>query len=164
MKFMPIDQDDDDDGDGNLDFDSMAAKIAADGGCVVVPDNLKQKTLSKTKRPGDADDQAAPAGNKATPAGDASVAAKEEEEPVEYDEHGKVALILARAKRFVCVCVCVCVCALLSVFALCACNLCRVSCVCRKCMHMRIIITSYHNHTTARHQVRQACGDAQEER
>ena len=117
MKFMPIDQDDDDDGDGNLDFDSMAAKIAADGGCVVVPDNIKQKMLTKTKRPGDGDDTATPAGDKATPAGDASAAAKEkEEEPVEYDEHGKVASILARdalERSFLC--------SLLSVSALRAC-------------------------------------------
>ncbi len=122
MKFMPIDQDDDDD-DGNLDFDSMAAKIAADGGCVVVPDNVKPKMLSKTKRPGDAD-------NSATPAADASAAAKEkEEEPVEYDEHGKVASILAHEKMFF-------LCSLLAVSTRCACILrCdrmhALPCVCR---------------------------------
>jgi len=32
MKFMPIDQDDNDDDGPEMDWDSMAAKIAADGG------------------------------------------------------------------------------------------------------------------------------------
>ena len=64
MKFQPIDQgDDDDEADADLDWDAMAAKIAADGGSVVLPDDIKQKMLKRSKRQGDGDDKTAPAGD-----------------------------------------------------------------------------------------------------
>jgi hypothetical protein len=92
MKFQPIDQgDDDDEADADLDWDAMAAKIAADGGSVVLPDDIKQKMLKKSKRQGDGDDKTAPAGDASAAAQEKAEVAKEKgEEPIEYDEHGKV--------------------------------------------------------------------------
>jgi hypothetical protein len=92
MKFQPIDQgDDDDEADADLDWDAMAAKIAADGGSVVLPDDIKQKMLKKSKRQGDGDDKTAPAGDASAAAQEKAEVAKEKgEEPIEYDDHGKV--------------------------------------------------------------------------
>jgi hypothetical protein len=92
MKFQPIDQgDDDDEADADLDYDAMAAKIAADGGSVVLPDDIKQKMLKRSKRQGDGDDKTAPAGDTPSVANKKVEVAKEKvEEPIDYDEHGKV--------------------------------------------------------------------------
>ena len=104
LKYQPIDQDGDDDDAPVKDWDAMAAKVAEDGGSIVLPDELKKKLLKKSGNQG-AVGPSAENGQGAAPTAGAQAKDKPaEEEPVEYDEHGKpvikfVKLVGTRKKK-----------------------------------------------------------------